>query len=152
VTRKPAANGTENSEIELSVPEGISAPAEAEAEHQGDNPEPDPDVFPREYVAELRAENAEHRTKATEAANRAEELSRQLWLERVTGLGLLADPTDLPYNAEIVSDPAGIRAAAEELLAAKPHLRTRRITGRAGAGEGSPTEPVSLSAMLRANA
>ena len=151
MTRKPAAPPAEPTEPAVDMAAVIDAAvADHEAEHQGDNT--DPDMFPRDYVAELRAENAEHRTKATEANNRAEELARQLWLERVTALGLLADPTDLPFDGETVSDPAAIRAAAEQLLAAKPHLRTRRITGRAGQGEGEPAEPVSLSALLRANA
>lgn len=133
-----------------------------DAEHQGDNPapdpvepddvEPEPEVFPRDYVDRLRRENAEHRTKATKAAEKAEQLAEQLWTERVAALGVLADPTDLPYDADALGDPAAILAAAEELLARKPHLRTRRITARVGQGEGTAGETISLAAMMRQRA
>lgn len=103
------------------------------------------DTFTREYVTGLRQESARYRT-------RANELAETLWRERVAALGLLADPTDLPYDQAALDDPEAIRAAADELLARKPHLRTRRITERAGQGEGSAGETVSLTGIMRARA
>lgn len=115
--------------------------------------ESEPDTFTREYVVELRREAASHRAKAHAAEERADTLARTLWVERVAALSLLADPTDLPYNADVLDNPDEIRRQAEELLAAKPHLRTRRITARAGQGErGHGDAEVSLAGMLRGRA
>lgn len=118
---------------------------------EGDHPDHDAaagDTFSREYVTTLREEAANHRTRATD-------LAHQLWVERVAALSLLADPTDLPYDAEALADPAAIRRQAEELLERKPHLRTRKINGRAGQGEGIPgngDDGVSLTGILRSHA
>jgi hypothetical protein len=124
----------------------------AEPEHQGDGPD-EPDTFTREYVTELRRESADRRTRLAAAETRADELAAALWTERVSALGLLADPADLPFDAAALDDTAAIRALADELLTARPHLRTRRITARAGQGEGQqPTDAVSLTGIMRARA
>lgn len=125
-----------------------------DADGQGDDADDGDEsaTFTRDYVANLRREAAGHRSRANTAEERAEELAQTLWRERVAGLNLLADPTDLPYDAELLDDRDGIRAAAEQLLADKPHLRTRRITERAGQGEGSATDSVSLAGIMRAQA
>lgn len=110
------------------------------------------DTFSREYVTELRQESAEHRRRATAAEERAETLAGALWAERVAALNLLADPADLPYDADALDDPAEIRRQADELLTRRPHLRTRRITARAGQGEGNGAENVSLTGIMRSRA
>lgn len=109
----------------------------------------DAETFPREYVAELRRENATYRERARDAAARADALAAELWHERVAALGMFADPADLPFDPEALADPAALRAAAETLLAEKPHLRSRRITTRVGQGERNGSPPVSLLGMLR---
>jgi len=106
-------------------------------------------TFPRDVVERLRRENAGHRERARDAAARADALAAELWRERVAALGVLADPADLPFDADALADPDAILAAAEELVAAKPHLRSRRITARVGQGERNGTPPVSLLGMLR---
>lgn len=121
--------------------------------HSDDTPgDDDPDMFDREYVERLRRESGDHRRRARDAEQVADELRAQLWRERVDSLGLLADPGDLPFDADLLDDPDGIRAAVEHLLDERPHLRTRRIRARIGQGEGSPTTGVSLSALLRGGA
>ena len=65
---------------------------------------------------------------------------------------MLADPTDLPHDPDALHDPDRLRELAEELVAAKPHLRSRRIRERAGQGEGDGSGTVSLSGLLRRNA
>ena len=80
------------------MPENIPA-------DDGDQGDDDPDTFTREYVTDLRRESAAHRTRANTADERADTLARQLWAERVGALGLLADPADLPYDADALDDP-----------------------------------------------
>lgn len=135
-----------------------SPAADAGTDPGADDPDTDAEsgdesaTFTREYVADLRREAAGHRSRANTAEERAEELAQTLWWERVAALSLLADPTDLPYDAELLDDRDGIRAAAEQLLAAKPHLRTRRILERVGQGEGHGSDSVSLTGIMRAQA
>lgn len=111
-----------------------------------------PATFTREYVESLRTENAGHRTRNREMEAMASELSAALWVERVAALNLLADPTDLPVDTNILHDRDAIEAAARALIEAKPHLRTRRITQRVGQGEGTADTPISLLSLLRRSA
>lgn len=111
------------------------------------------DQFPRPYVERLRARSAGYRTRATVAEARTGELEQALYAERVRALDLLADPADLPYDAEALEDPAALRAAVEDLVARKPHLRRR---GVAGAETGAREQPdgsgsVSLLGLMRGN-
>lgn len=103
-------------------------------------------------VARARRQAARYRTRLRETETERDELRGALWRERVAALGLLADPDDLPVDPELLDDPEGIRAAADELLARKPHLRSRRIRERAGQGEGTGSAAVSLSALLAGRA
>lgn len=109
------------------------------------------DTFPRSYVEELRGENATYRNRAKDAETKADELAKALWTERVRSLGVLADPADLPYDPEALDDLEQIRSQADELLSSKPHLRTRKITERAGQGERG-AETVSLVELLQRGA
>ncbi|MDA2893059.1 hypothetical protein PDG61_19210 [Mycolicibacterium sp. BiH015] len=94
----------------------------------------DGDTFPREVVEKLRRESAGYRERAKTAEARAEELARQLFTARVAATGKLADPTDLPYTAELLDDDDALSAAVDSLTAAKPHLKARRVAGDAGQG------------------
>lgn len=149
------------------MPETITAPDPAELDlvdvdpaelppdvstDQGTDGGEHPDTFTREYVQQLRAESAEHRRKAADAAAQSDAVRRELWRARVEALSLLADPTDLEYDADALDDSDRIRELADALLTDKPHLRSRKITGRAGQGEGSPTAAPSLVGILRAHA
>lgn len=127
-------------------------PDDGEGETPDDDAGTETDTFTREYVTNLRREAASHRARATAAEERADSLARSLWTERVAGLRLLADPADLPYDGDALDDVSAIRNKAEELLAARPHLRSRRIASRAGQGEGNAAASVSLSEILRAGA
>lgn len=121
---------------------------------EGSAPEQTPDdadTFPRSYVEELRGENATYRNRAKDAESKADELAQALWTERVRSLGVLADPADLPYDPEALEDLDLIRQQADDLLGAKPHLRTRKITERAGQGERG-TESISLVELLQRGA
>lgn len=109
-------------------------------------------TFTREYVESLRSENAGHRTRIREVEQTADTLARTLWVERVAALNILADPSDLEYDADLLHDRDGIETAARQLVEAKPHLRSRAITGRIGQGEGTSDTPISLLGLLRRGA
>lgn len=107
----------------------------------------------RALVTKLRKEAGDNRKKLRAAEDTADELRRELWNFRVSELGVLADPTDLPYDAALLDAPDDLAAAADELVARKPHLRATRITARAGQGEGQgDAGAVSLSDYLRRGA
>lgn len=103
-------------------------------------------------VARARRQAARYRRELREVESERDELAAALWTERVAALGVLADPTDLPHDPEALHDPDRLRELADELVAAKPHLRSRRIRERAGQGEGDGSGAVSLSGLLRRNA
>ena len=107
------------------------------------------DTFPREYVEELRAENAENRVKAKRADNYAQRLHKAL----VEASGRLQDPSDLPFDETHLEDPDNLTTAIDKLLESKPHLASRRVMGDIGQGStGNPTTAVNLAAMLNRSA
>lgn len=109
----------------------------------------DPDMFPREYVQNLRREAAGHRDRA----KKADEYATQLHTLMVEKLGKLADPSDLPFDEAHLTDPAALEAAVEALLEKKPHLASRKVYGDIGQGtRGDGTESVSLAGILRQGA
>ena len=133
------------------------APPEAdgdEGEDDEDDEDDEGDTFPRSYVKRLRERSAGYRTRAKESEERAATLERALFTERVRALDLLADPEDLPFNADALEDPDALRAAAEALVQKRPHLRRRGTTGpEVGAREHDDgTEPVSLLGIMRGGA
>lgn len=112
-------------------------------------PESDPEPsggesegFSREYVESLRKESAGYRTKAKETAER-------LHAELVKATGKLADPTDLPFDENHLSDPDALVAAVEALIEAKPHLKARKVTGNIGQGvrDTATAEPSILGLL-----
>lgn len=112
-------------------------------ETESDAPTGEPEAFTREYVTGLRDENAKYRLRAKETAEK-------LHTELVRVTGLLADPTDLPFNEDHLSDPDALVAAVEQLVAAKPHLKARRVTGDVGQGvKDQGSDPVSLLDILK---
>lgn len=89
--------------------------------------------------AEQKLANAESR--ATDAETRADTYARALFEARVAATGKLADPTDMPFSAELLDDADAFTAAIDALLAAKPHLANRRPAwGDVGAGQTTHTE------------
>ncbi len=129
-------------------------PAPAPAEDDEDEDE-DGDSFPRSYVKRLRERSAGYRARAKTAEGRAAELERALFTERVRALDVLADPTDLPFNAEILDDPDALRDAVDALVRDRPHYRRRGTADPAGTGSrqrSRPADTVSLSAIMRGHA
>lgn len=105
----------------------------------------DGDTFPREYVERLRRENAESRTKA----KRADDLAARVFRLEVAATGRLADPADLPYADDLLEDPEALTAAIDALLAAKPHLASRRPRGVVDQGvRTTPEAPASWGSLF----
>lgn len=120
---------------------------EHEAAHQADEPTEQPekveDTFPREYVEELRQENAKYRTRA----QRVDELTNDLFIARVKLDGRLQDPTDLAFNEELLD--GGLEDAITALLEDKPHLASRKVTGDIGAGKRGTHNEFDLIQTIR---
>lgn len=125
------------------VPEAQNDPAPV-----SEPPSDDPDVFSREYVSGLRDEAKTLRLRARDAESERDRLRENLWVARVDALGLLADPTDLPVDVEALEDPDAIRAAADALLARKPHLARRRAVGDIGQHDVPEPAGFSLASAL----
>jgi type IV secretory pathway VirB10-like protein len=128
------------------VPE---TPPDVESEESSpisDQETPDePETFSREYVEKLRQENGKYRQLARES----DSLATRLHTELVRATGRLADPTDLPFDAEHLEVSDNLSLAIDELLAAKPHLAARRPIGDIGQGATPSTESVSLLGLLK---
>lgn len=117
-----------------------------------------PDSFPREYVQQLREENARYRQRA----GRADELHRRLTETtiRSAAAGYLADPGDLAMfteESDLVDDDGypdadKIITAAKALVAQRPHLAPRRPHGDIGQGATPTGNPSDLAGILRARA
>lgn len=117
----------------------------------------EPQTFDAEYVTKLRAEAAEHRTKAKDEAERGEklfELVKSRTAEQATA-GILRDATDLPADGDYLDDETGMpsvekmRTAAEVLAEAKPWLALPRGDIKQGAQESAPAMP-SFGDLMRA--
>jgi hypothetical protein len=148
---------TENNAV--SDPEALSEPDPGTdtgnpVEAGSEATSPVPDTFPREYVEQLRRENAEARV----AAKKSDALAQRLVTSLAAGTGRLADPSDLPYSVALLDDDGlpdaeKVTAAVDELLARKPHLASTRPVGDVGQGARGAVAPmVSLAELLRAGA
>ena len=74
--------------------------------------------------------------KLADAQAKADKYARALFTERVAATGRLADPTDAPFNADLLQSAEALTAALDALLAAKPHLASRKPAwGDVGAGQ-----------------
>lgn len=107
------------------------------------------ETFPREVVERLRKENGKWRQRA----QRADELAQRLHTALVAATGRLADPADLAFDETHLDDPDALAAAVDELLAAKPHLASRKPVGDIGQGNrGAASEPFGLLNLLKSKA
>lgn len=129
--------------------EPVTTPEAPETATTTEEPSDDTETFPREYVEKLRKENAGYRDKA----KKTDDYAHQLHTALVKETGRLADPTDLPFDEEHLTNPSTVNAAIDALLATKPHLASRKPMGDIGQGIMSEaSETISLAGLLRANA
>ena len=99
-------------------------------------------------VKKLRNEAAGNRVKAREAGELAEQRAAALFTALVKLDGRLADPSDLPYSEEYLTDEAALESAISELLERKPGLAARQYRGNIGAGVKGDS-PTSLIDIMR---
>lgn len=124
---------TDTEQVDETTDEGANESTE------GDNV--DGDTFPRSYVEKLRKESATYR----ERAKAADELGKRLHEALVKLDGRLADPADLPFDAEHLDDPAALDKAIDALVTTKPGLRARGFTGNVGQGSRGVKKPTGVS-------
>lgn len=138
----------------IEIPEGQQAdgtvPEQEPEERQEQQPETD--TFTREYVQELRDESAARRVQAREAQEAMEPLQQRLFAALVERTGLLADPSDLPFDAALLEDETALQAAVEGLIETKPHLASRRVGGDVGQGRTGTKDDFSLAGMMAGRA
>ena len=115
-------------------------PLEQEQEQEQEQQDP--------LVKKLRNEAAGNRVKAREAGELAEQRAAALFTALVKLDGRLADPSDLPYSEEYLTDEAALEGAISELLERKPGLAARQYRGNIGAGVKGDS-PTSLIEIMR---
>ena len=142
-TAQEPENGTQTDETTTTPPDASEAAQGAQGASQGNA-----ETFPREYVEKLRKEAAEARQKA----KKADDYARALFAARVAATGRLADPSDLPFDPELVDDMDALKAAIDELLEAHPHYASRTPRGDIGQGATTTSDTVDLAGILRARA
>ena len=136
----------ETQEVETPVTEEVETETPTdEIETEG---EQEDETFTAEYVAKLRDESAKYRTRAKDRDDLAERLHTSL----VAATGRLADPSDLTFDNDHLTDPDALTTAIDDLLTRKPHLGSRKPSGDIGQGATGSSETVDLAGMLRARA
>lgn len=135
-----ATPDVDDDQSELTTPETDSDVAEGESGVE------------RTPLEKARSEARNLRDRAKTAESRVEELSRALFTARVSATGSLSDATDLEYDAELVDNPEKLAEAIDALLASKPYLKARKVSGDVGqGGRGTDATPTDFSALLRAD-
>lgn len=91
------------------------------------------------------------KAQADQHEQRADALAHRLHSALVAADGRLADPDDLPFNAEHLDDTDALSAAIGDLIARKPGLKAQNVTGDVGAGKrGSDrTPPADLLKIIQ---
>ena len=117
---------------------------------QGD----DDDTFPRSYVQRLRRRSNGYRLQLRERESDVDRLQRQLFAERLQRLDLVVDHDAVPYDPALLDDDDALQEHIEGLLADKPYLRKRKVSGNIGqhSSNGVGGSSVSLMDKLRHNA
>lgn len=135
-----------------------SEPTEPPETEQETEPEPEAAILPdaepdalRAEIRRLRDENATARVRG----GRADDLAAALVTSYVEAPGRLADPSDLPFTADLLDEHGtpsreAVDAAVTALLSSKPHLSSRRPRGAIEQGATEDPSVPSLAAILRA--
>src|SRR5690625_542652 len=109
---------------------------------------------PRSHGKRLRERSNGDRLQLRERESEVETLQRQLFAERLQRLDLVIDHDAVPFNAALLDDDDALEEHIEGLLADKPYLRKRKVSGNIGqhSSNGVGGSSVSLMDKLRHNA
>ena len=136
---EPADDGTED------------GPEDDGTEPADDDTEQDDDGSDSTPLQRARRDAAKYRRRLRDTESRLESLQRELFTARVRATGRLADPTDMPFDPELLDSDDGLTEAIDALTEAKPHLKARAF-GDIGQREVDSRPAVSIGSILRANA
>lgn len=125
--------------------------ADEDTEPADDGTEQDDDGSDSTPLQRARRDAAKYRRRLRDTESRLESLQRELFTARVRETGRLADPTDMPFDPELLDDDDGLTEAIDALTEAKPHLKARAF-GDIGQREVDRRPAVSIGSILRANA
>lgn len=131
-----AHNLEQEQEVDTLEPEQLEPEPEQEQEQEVDP-----------LVKKLRNEAAGNRVKAREAGELAEQRAAALFTALVKLDGRLADPSDLPYSEDYLTDEAALESAIGDLLERKPGLAARQYRGNIGAGVKSEQASTLIELM-----
>lgn len=146
---EPTSGNEENPETQVEDPTESDEPDGDPDDDDGGSSESD-ETAPA--LSRARSQAARYRRELRDTEAERDELAAALWTARVDQLGVLADPDDLPFDPDALHDPDRLRELVDELVTEKPHLKSRRIRARAGQGEGSAPDGISLAAILNRGA
>src|SRR5690625_4038957 len=123
-------------------------------DQRDDDDQGNDDTFPRSYVQRLRERSNGYRLQLRERESEVDKLQRQLFAERLQRLDLVVDHDAVPYDPALLDDDDALQEHVEGLLAAKPYLRKRKVSGNIGqhSSNGVGGSSVSLMDKLRHNA
>ena len=98
----------------------------------------------------LRRQAQRYRLRARDASSKAEHYARELFTARLAALDVLADPSDMTFDLELLDEPDALAQAVAELVKRKPHLAKRLASGDIGQGAGAGGNPgdVSLVSLI----
>ena len=73
-----------------------------------------------------------------------------MFTARLAALDMLADPSDMTFDPELLDEPDALAQAVAELVKRKPHLAKRLASGDIGQGAGAGGNPgdVSLVSLI----
>ena len=104
----------------------------------------------RRALRRANEEAKKFRLELRERQYQLDELRAQLFEARAAAADVLIDPADLPFDPDIVDDPAAIEQAARDLVAERPYLGRNRTTSNIGQHEHASSTPAfSLAGAIR---
>ena len=104
----------------------------------------------RRALRRANEEAKKYRLTVKEQGYELDRLRADLFEARAALAGVLIDPADLPFDPDIVDDPAAIAQAARDLVAERPYLGRNRTTINVGQHEaGSDAPPFDLATAIR---
>jgi hypothetical protein len=152
-----AQNGTSTASSDETPPETPEETPEAAEQQEGpespaeddtETPDDEGRTFSYDYVKQLREESKGYRTDLRTAEALVSDMRQALWDTKLTALGRLADPSDLPLPDNVdPADDEAVNSAVSDLLERKPHLAARRARGNIGQHDETDEQHDSFSIL-----